>query len=483
MNRTHSDPRPPLTLTRRTLLTTVGIAGIATATGCSSGSEPASTDVQLTVPDDIVQQAKKHQGEKLTFLSQKLYSEAANTALDDALGALADAAGIEIENSQASADTGDLVAKTDAAVKAGNARDMGFFSDSRFIAQFHDLGDLTDVTDVVEELTDTLGKPAAEAETYCKFDGKWYGIPYQFIGGGAFARKDWLQEKGIELADSYTYDEMRDICLEISDPQQRRYGWGLTINRSGDGSGFVESVINNWGGAISDNDGTKVVLNSPETVDAVVWLADTYGNEKYKPMLPPGIESWTDNSNNENWLAGITGFTRNQFSVYADSKSSENPVYENTHAFLDCTGPATDRPVAPGQSQALVILKGSQQADLAKITAKYLVSGAALLNIAKNATGLAMPAWEKVWDSDPYYTSGDPAFSMIKDQVVQELPIETKTGFAFPQKPNSGQQAAQASFVLTDMMQEVLAGTPPKDAVAEAHDRTVKLFDQSGVGR
>ena len=64
------------------------------------------------------------------------------------------------------------------------------------------------------------------------------------------------------------------------------------------------------------------------------------------------MAAWTDSSNNENWLAGVLGYTRNQFSVYADSKTKQNPVYGNTHVFADCIGPATDKPLLLGQSQA-----------------------------------------------------------------------------------------------------------------------------------
>jgi multiple sugar transport system substrate-binding protein len=290
-----------------------------------------------------------------------------------------------------------------------------------------------------------------------------------------------MQEKGIELRDFYTWEEMRDIALEISDPAQRRFGWGLTVNRSGDANGLIESIINGYGGAISSNDGTKVTFNSPETVEAVAFLGDIYTNEKYKPMLPPGIESWTDSSNNENWLAGILGYTRNQYSVYADSKSTNNPVHANTHPFIDCIGPATDRPLLFGQSQAFVIFKGVQNPDLAKVVAKYLVSGTPLLGVAKEAHGLAMPAWQKVWDSDPFYTNGDPAFPALRKITEQPLPLTTTTGYAFPQTPSPGQQASVAGYLLTDMMQAVVQGTPAATAVAETHDRMVQIYQQQGL--
>jgi multiple sugar transport system substrate-binding protein len=255
----------------------------------------------------------------------------------------------------------------------------------------------------------------------------------------------------------------------------------MTVNRSGDANGMIEALINAYGGSIASNDGRKVMFDSPETVQAVTFLGDIYTNHKYKPMLPPGVAAWTDASNNENWLAGVLGYTRNQFSVYADSKTKQNPVYGNTHVFAHCTGPATDKPLLLGQSQGFVIFKGAKNPALAKLLAQYLVSAPALLGVAKEAPGLALPAWEKVWEADPFFTSGDPAFPIMRKITQQSLPLTTKNGLAFPQKASAGQQAAVGAYVLTDMMQQVVQGTAPAKAVQAAHAKMVQIFTQQGL--
>ncbi|BCJ51399.1 ABC transporter substrate-binding protein [Actinoplanes sp. NBRC 14428] len=455
----------------------LGAVGLAACGGTSDSPTAAPPDV----PKDLLDAAASMKGSSMGILSQKLYSNAANAALDSSIAAFAKATGTKIENSLVQADAGDVVAKIDAEVKGGVARDLAFMTDSRFIAQFHGLGDLEDVTDVVKALTAKYGEPCAEAKNFCVFDGKWYAIPYHFIGIGSFLRKDWMQEKGITPKDVYSWEEIRDVCLAISDPGKRRFGWGMTVNRSGDANGTIEALINAYGGAIASNDGRKVTFDSPETVQAVTFLGDIYTNPKYKPMLPPGVASWTDTSNNENWLAGILGYTRNSFSVYADSKTKKNPVYANTHVFSDCTGPATDKSLLLGQSQGFVVFKGAKNPALAKLLAQYLVSAPALVGVSKEAPGLVMPAWEKVWDADPFFTSGDPGFPMLRTMSQQPLPLETKNGLKFPQKASAGQQAVVAAYVLTDMMQQVVQGTTPAQAVKSAHAKMVQIFTQQGL--
>jgi multiple sugar transport system substrate-binding protein len=456
-----------------------GVLGAAGLAACGDGS-PSTPKVQAEVPPELVDAAASMKGTSMGMLSQKLYSEAANAALDASIKKFADVTGTKIENSLVQADAGDVVAKIDAEVKGGVARDLAFMTDSRFVAQFHSLGDLEDVTDVVKALTAKYGEPTAESKNFCVIDGKWYAIPYHFIGIGSFLRKDWMKDKGITPKDVYSWEELRDLCLEISDPGKRRYGWGMTVNRSGDANGMIEGLINAYGGSIISDDGKKVMFDSPETVRAVTFLGDIYTNAKYKPMLPPGVAAWTDTSNNENWLAGILGYTRNQFSVYADSRTKKNPVYDNTHVFSDCIGPATDKPLLLGQSQGFVVFKGAKNGALARLLAQYLITAPALLGVAKEAPGLVMPAWAKVWDADPFFTTGDPAFPALRKITEQKLPLTTKNGLNFPQKASPGQQAVNGAYVLTDMMQQVVQGTAPAQAVKAAHAKMVQIFTQQG---
>ncbi len=86
-----------------------------------------------------------------------------------------------------------------------------------------------------------------------------------------------------------------------------------------------------------------MTFNSPETVAAITFLADIHTNAKYKNALPPGVEGWTDPSNNEAWLAGTIGFTQNAYTLYAKSLADKNPVYDNTAILPGVLGPGTDQ--------------------------------------------------------------------------------------------------------------------------------------------
>ena len=70
---------------------------------------------------------------------------------------------------------------------------------------------------------------------------------------------------------------------------------------------------------------------------------------------------------------------------------------------------------------------------------------------------------------------------MLRKITQLTLPLSTKNGLNFPQKANAGQQAVGAAYVLTDMMQQVVQGTAPAQAVTAAHAKMVQIFAQQGL--
>ncbi len=449
----------------------------ATAAGTTAGTTAASSGPFVLIPPP---DANKFKGVTLQIQSRQEYFKEVETAFDAELQKFATMTNMKIENNRINLDTGQVVQKDDSAVKAGAPPDIGYFD--RFAPEFYQLQDTIDVSDVVSDIQAAYGNAEDNVRINTTFGGKAYAVPYFTSGSGWFARKDWLAEKGIKIEDVKTFENLRDAALAISDPSKNRYGWGMTTNQSGDGNGLINGVINAYGGAGASDDGMKAVFNTPETVAGVTFLADLYTNPKYKPMIPPGVQAWTDTGNNEAWLAGTIGFTTNQFTLYAQSKAQKNPVYEQTVTFPGPIGPGVDRPLSFGNYGYFVIFKGSKNVDAAKALIKYLVAGTPFLNMVKPANGLILPAYKKVWDSDPYYLTGDQVFQTARAVVEQPLPIVTKTNLHFPQAPSPAWQQAYNGYVLTDMMgQIILKGVKPADAVKEAQARIVDAFNQLGI--
>jgi multiple sugar transport system substrate-binding protein len=476
-------------LSRRRLLAGGGLLGAGmlmpglAACGGSGSAGSGAAAQKVKVPGALVDAAKELPNKSASMLSMQMYTTQADAAVSNAIKEFGRQTGTKVSNASYNADAGNFVAKQDAAVRSGQVQDLAFVSASRFIAQLHQLDLVQDVSDVVAEMTTSYGAPAPVAEHYMKIGGKWWGVPFYTIGSGTFLRKDWLDDKGIKVGDVKTYENARDIALEISDPSKNRYGWGFTVNRGGDGNGFINGVVNAYGGSVTSDDGRKVVFDSPETIDAVTYLATIFTSPKYRAMLPPGIMSWTDTGNNEAWLAGLVGMTLNQDSLYAQSKSTKNPVYGNTAVIRGLLGPAARASLTFGDLSCFIIWKGAKNPALAKLIPRYLAAGATMRTLAEaSGAGVALPAYDKIWTGDSYFLHGDPIFKVSYEMMTAPIPVKVSTGYAFPQAPSAGFNAVYQAYILTDMMGEIIQkGTSVKTAVATAHSRMVQTFEQQGI--
>lgn len=467
----------------------VGGASLALAACGSAGSTAAKKltgGASAKLPSWLQSEARQYSGKSLQVVQQQQYFDQTDTDFVNACNHFAQLTGTNITVNTVNADTGNVLGKYDAAVKSGNVPDLMYFQGSRFPAAWQQLGDLEPVDDLVKDLEARYGPMADCNKINLNFKGHYWGAPYFALASGWFARKDWLAEKGIKTAEftegKVTFSKLRDMALELSDPGNQRYGWGISYNNSGDGAGFLLNVIQAYGGSICDDSGTKVVFKSPETEEAVTWLNDTYTNPKWSKMLPPGIASWSDTSNNEAWLAGLIAFTPNQYSLYAQSFAEKSPIYPETLTFPGLLGPAISEVDNVGDCQAFIILKGAKEPGLAKVLAKYLTYGKALLQMVKDSVGQVLPAYQDIWTSNPYYLHGDQAFKGQYATLSEKLPIVSKTGYHFPQAPSAGEQAVQAGYLLNLMMGQIVQKKQTiKEAINSTNQQIIQVFNQQGL--
>jgi multiple sugar transport system substrate-binding protein len=412
----------------------------------------------------------------LTVIHKTEYFEIVQQLFRDDVVAFADNLGVPLDISTANPEIfGDFTTKMLAAVQAGNPPDVAYHVLS--IPQMYALDILEDVTDLVEELIGLYGMPVpALAEYNAKFDGKWWAVPFMSYTGAWFARHDLFEAKGIDVLSLQSWDDYRDAALEVSDPDNNVYGWGLTINRSGDAHGLILGVIQGFGGSFTDETGLVVTFDSPETVDAVTWLADIYTNPMYAPMLPPGVESWNDISNNEAYLAGTIALTTNQPSVYGQARRDENPVFENTtvlHAPLTNDG----RRLESGGSGFFTIFKNAQNPDLARDLIRHMLHPDQYTPMVQEGGGLFLPAYRDLWTDDVMGT--DPNFEVFREILLNE---EVFYGRSHPAEPNALIDAIDGAAITSQMMANAISGgMTPAEAVADAHEKIVLLFEESGV--
>jgi multiple sugar transport system substrate-binding protein len=467
---------------RRAFLKGAALAGSATAIGACVAPQPQAVQQVVTqiveMPVEKVVTPTPEPGTLVAIHRREYFEEMEKLYEQAAYDFIATQPGWQLDISTIAAEaTEDFVPKMAAAVRAGDPPDVSYHI--RMVQQLYFLQLLEHVDDAVEEAIKLYGDVTPLQKDINFMEGHWVGIPYMVHGGGHFARRDFFEAKGIDIAATTTWDERRDAILEVSDPSQNIYGWGMTVNKSGDGLGVIMHVINTHGGQITDADVTKVTFDSPETVAAVEWLTDIFVNPKYKPMLPPGIETWTDSSNNEAYLAGNIAYTNNAASVYAKAKADGNPAFEGTVYLPGPLGPTgvALRGQSGGQHN---IYMGCKNPEMGKALALYMLKPEVFLPISQVRAGLFLPSYAGYYEMPEVLEAfkADPNLAAMGKEAFGDYP-----GGCWPAKPNPFWDAVQASALIHDMMAATTTGqATPAEAVKQAHERMQLIAEEMQLG-
>jgi multiple sugar transport system substrate-binding protein len=367
------------------------------------------------------------------------------------------------------------VEKIAAAVQSGNPPDMILHTLSAILLR--NLYALDPVSDVVEQIEAVFGKAAPKMYIDYNLEGQWWAVPYHQRSGGGWYRNDVFEAGGIDLQETRTYTLLREQALAVSKPDEELYGWGITPNRSGDGNSFINRVKVGWGASWQDETGQFINVNTPEMIDAMNFIKETFTDPQWEAMLPPGILSWNDTANNEAYLGGKIAYTENAGTVYANAVLTENPVAPNTYFLKPPGGPVLEEfHVVPGKNW--MVLRGSKNQAAAKDTILHFTTDLGRYDeMLSNSPSYALPCYTDLWAMSEY----------IKTDLVaqqQEGACMDPSGIdagPYPGPPSAAISALEESGVWNDMVNAVLTGTPVEDAVADAHTKMVGIFQEFGL--
>lgn len=367
--------------------------------------------------------------------------------------------------------------KLAASAAAGTPADLLMHSEG--ITELRRLLVIDPVTDIVEQVVEKWGQPSARQERDFVADEQWFAVPYFQRSDGGWFQRPAFEGKGIDIHKIRKYTDLWEACLEVSNPDEELYGWGVTINRCGDGDWFRNRVQHGWGAYIQDESGKFVTLDSGEMVEAVTLLTSLYVDEKWAPMLPPGVLAWTDPSNNEAYLAGKLAYTQNGGTVWGKAVIDKNPVKDITGFHAPCGG-LVNLEFNSLSANNFMLLKGAKNQEAAReAMLHFLLPLESQDAIFSNAPAFALPAYEKLWTESKYIPTDKVAMEQMK---VATDP----NGWVIPGEypgpaHNPAIAAANTAGVQADMVADVLRGTPVKEAVETAHKRYVQIFKEFGL--
>ena len=368
------------------------------------------------------------------------------------------------------------IEKINASVAGGTPADLVMHDMG--ITQLRQAYSLDPVTDIVEEVETKWGPTFARQRNDLYQDDQWWAVPYFTRSDGGWYRRSVWKDAGIDIAAIRQYADLWEACLEVSDPAAEMYGWGVTINRGGDGDWFRNRVTHGWGAYIQDESGQFVTIDSPEMVAAMTAMTELYMDDKWVDMLPPGVLAWTDSQNDEAYLAGKLAYTQNGDTVYGKAQIDENPVADDTGFHTPVGGPVNAEFNSLGANN-FVILRGARNYDAARATiVKFMTDLDYQDNVFRNAPGFCLPAYMELWTKSKFI----PTHATSRElQAVATDPNGVIPG-TYPGPANSPAiSSAGAAGMQNDMVADILRGTSVAEAVKTCHKRYVGIFKEFGL--
>ncbi|GCD19525.1 ABC transporter substrate-binding protein [Cellulomonas algicola] len=281
--------------TRRKLLAAAAfaVAGTLALTACSGGGDASGDGGDKTI----------------TFMFRGGPDEKA--AYEAAIAKYTEDTGTKVKVIVTDADQ--YATKLQAAVAGNNVPDV-FYIEQASLQSYVASGVLLDITDQVENSDVDLSNIWEYGVNSYRFDGEVQGTPDGALYGlpkdvGPFSfgyNKTMLEAAGIPLPDKdtpLTWDEFVAISKQLTvdkngDGTLDQWGTGLNVQWN------LQSMVWSNGGDWTNEDHTKVTVDTPEFAEALQKFADLTNVEKVTPSASDAATLDTY----QRWMAGEIGF-------------------------------------------------------------------------------------------------------------------------------------------------------------------------------
>jgi multiple sugar transport system substrate-binding protein len=222
-----------------------------------------------------------------------------------------------------------IPARAAAEASAGSGHDLFGFNGAGgahlYRKFFIDVADLVKETEKKYGAVSVIGKQLG----FNADDGTWSAFPDFYINFPGMYRKSMWDEIGMKPD---TWDNLRIGGAKL---KAKGHPVGISLGHSNDPSTTWRGLLWSYGGAIQDEAGKKIVLNSKEAVEATKYVAALY-----KEAMTSEVLSWNDASNNQYLVSGVGSYIVNPISAYRTFQKSNKAGADDTFVIEPPKGPA-----------------------------------------------------------------------------------------------------------------------------------------------
>ncbi len=347
---------------------------------------------------------------------------------------------------------GDLNQKLAAAIEAKTLPDSGVCVDP---VRHNAMKLLVDLSDLYKTLGESGGGWVDVAAKEVTFKGKQVALRSHIEPQLMYYRQDVLTQAGLKEPPKTTADFLA-FTKQVTDPSKNMWGFGQQLSDCPDGNNGFYPFMWAFGGKMQDESG-KIVVNSPETLEALTFFTDLYKTHK---VIPQGATGWDDTGNNKAWLSGQAASIFNSGSII-DTMRKENPDLLAKTSFAAVPG-------APGGNNEMQTFAGgnffgifttSKYQDQSRQIALWAYSPERYLGWMQKGNGMFYPALKK-YESDPFYQN-DP----VNKQVVVTSKFAKSTSYSG--EPMAWIGEVGATWLISKMTAPVATGATTAKAALE----------------
>ncbi len=328
-----------------------------------------------------------------------------------------------------------------------------------------------DLTDVNVEAQARFGEQFTfcTKSSYNSNTGKWYGFSPGWAPDPGNYRKSMWKQVNMPKGPT-TYADLLKAGTRIKNKQSVQLGIG--ISNELDSNLAIRAILWSFGGAIQDEN-ENVVINSPETLAAVEYIAKLYRN-----TMTQEVFDWTALSNNQGLFAGKLSYILNSISAYRTAQGLNPEVGDDVFFVPPLLGPNGLSFVSPHVISIYAIPEFSTNAKLAKDFLLYLVENYEQASL--NSKLYNFPAWKQnlpelnVWlDQDPYGSKPVDKLAVLKSF------LERTTNIGNPGQANAAIGEVFDSFIIPKMIARVVRGEmTAKESISQAERQIIQIFDK-----
>jgi multiple sugar transport system substrate-binding protein len=330
---------------------------------------------------------------------------------------------------------------------------------------------LLDLTDINQEAERRHGRqvPLCTRSTYNPTTRKFYGFCHGWVPDPGDYRRSMWERIGMPNGPS-TWQELLDGGGRIRREQGVQMGIGMSNEL--DSNMAARALIWSFGGSVQD-ERENVVINSPQTIEAVDFMA-----RLFRATMTDEVFAWNAASNNQGLIAGNLSYILNSISAYRTAQTANPDVAADVFFTPPLKGPRGVGLASEHVIPIYVIPNHARNPDAAKEFILNLVANYA--SATNNSELYTFPAFPRTVPQLDAWLDNDPFGSQPPNKLAFLKDAETwSTTVGHPGPANAAIGEVFDTFVLPQMMARAARGElSARDAVIDAENRIRPIFER-----